>query len=499
MSKFNTRSFLVLILTGFVLLGHHQIGLAQEDKLNEDSDLPFVIFDENMDSHRFWIGSKMEDLGIEMYCQYPGNESNAFIDLFDHEIWCSMPERYIETGNTFEKSPNDIRKEEIAYEYALYVYTTRGTRGSIDTPKDGFTSITYGEFSEFVANYDLSSLNQEIFSEEGDLAYSDFTEIMFPLNNASSHHLPAIYIDITKNYSRAKDFHRLMCVAEERDENALCSIIAIDVFTYTNYQGDYKSYDQAISSDLWDLANSFRIRLAGESESQTGNEVGTPWVTVVGAIAAGGVAVGAAARALAARAKRKNPSTRKNKKDQNEDDEPAGYILQISQDHLQINQNQPANLEATVWEVNKQGGYKLASKADLSVEQPANTNFLNITPRRAQGSLKSNLSIAGKVTNLSFQLNVIGRVGGTSSSAQVNIDIESEIAIKIETSDNRRTLRTDGKDGLNVYACVVVEGETDEKKLEAAQESLEFSISGVGKTWLETSEKTKEGEWQYIY
>jgi hypothetical protein len=288
-------------------------------------------------------------------------------------------------------------------------------------------------------------------------------------------------------------------VAEERDNNALCSIIRIEAFAETNYQGDYLSIHQALLTDLWNFANTFRIGSVGESVSGTRIEDDdTSWVTVVGALGASGGAVGIAAKTLADRA-RKKTKTGEKKKNEREDEEAIGYILQISQDHLRISQDQPASLEATVWEVNRQGGYKRATNADLSIEQPANTNFLNIAPRQAQGTLNTNLSIAGNVTNPSFQLNVVGRANGTSSSAKVNVEIESEIAIKIETSENRRSLRADGKDGLNVYACLVAEGEIDEKKLEAAQESLEFSISGAGASWLETSEKTKEGEWQTIY
>ncbi len=255
-------------------------------------------------------------------------------------------------------------------------------------------------------------------------------------------------------------------------------------------------------NDCWQEINRALPHIKITSKSGTNSSLSAPgnsWVTVVGALGAGGVAVAAAARALAARAKKK-PKTDKGKKKKREDEEKAvGYILQISSDRLVVSEAQPAILEATVWEVDSRGGTKRAPGASLAIEQPANSNFLHVAPRRAQGSLQSNLSLVGKVTVPSLQLIVTGSANGSSSSAQVTVEFAGETQIRIETTDNRRTLRADGNDALRVYACVQTEGEADEKALQAAQDSLVYQVSGAGKDWLDSSGGLeKEGEWKYV-
>ena len=220
------------------------------------------------------------------------------------------------------------------------------------------------------------------------------------------------------------------------------------------------------------------------------------WITVIGALAAGGGALAIAAKTMAARSKKK-PKSDKDKKKEHEDEEAVGYILQISTDKLVVNEEQPSKLEATVWEVDSQGRYKRAQGAALAIEQPANTNFLHIAPRRAQGTLQSSVSLVGKVSVPSLQLTVTGSANGSSSSAQVTVEFASETYIEIQTDGKRRSLRADGKDELAIYARVVTES-PDEEALKAAQDSLEFRLAGAGSQWAEKSERFPDGEWMCI-
>lgn len=231
-------------------------------------------------------------------------------------------------------------------------------------------------------------------------------------------------------------------------------------------------------------------------------ETGTPWVTVIGTIAAGGAAVTAAAAGVALEARnRKKAKDRKDKKEKKreEDDEAAGYILQVSQDQITLSENQPAGLQAVVWEVDLQGRTKRAQNAMLEIEAPVNAAYLTISPRQAQGTLDASLSLTNKPTAPGLQLTVRGSVSGTSSSAQITLEFADETKIEIETDDNRRSLRADGKDGLYVYARVAVEEETDPEALKAAQDSLEFKIEGAGKDWVDASPTQEMDDWKAVY
>ncbi|MBN1537373.1 MAG: hypothetical protein JW908_11620 [Anaerolineales bacterium] len=247
------------------------------------------------------------------------------------------------------------------------------------------------------------------------------------------------------------------------------------------------------------LTGSQTVSQSSDEADYSGNP--TNWTTIIGALAAGGAALTAAAAAIAAAARaRAKSKTGKDKKDKSQEEEGvAGYILQVSDDHLMMSEDKPAALQATVWKVDMQGGTKRASEAVLEIEAPPGASFLNIAPPRARGRLDASLSLTGAPNVTSLQLTVKGSAGGSGSTAQVTLEFAGETQIELETDENRRTLRADGKDGFYVYARITVEGETDEEALKAAQDSLEFKIEGAGRDWVDHSPPQEIDDWKAIY
>ncbi len=147
---------------------------------------------------------------------------------------------------------------------------------------------------------------------------------------------------------------------------------------------------------------------------------GFPWELAVGGGTLGAAALAAAARLIARKAAQK-PST---------PDKPAGYILQLSANHLKPTLAAPAALKIDVWRVDAQAGYAPAPEAEINVQVSPTGAGVVVTPDVGHGSMLCSVSLCQGPYLTEAELHVIAVAGGSHYSATVRVELTDPLEFK---------------------------------------------------------------------
>lgn len=182
-----------------------------------------------------------------------------------------------------------------------------------------------------------------------------------------------------------------------------------------------------------------------------------------------GIIVGASLGAAAVLAIRKR--LKKKKKNKDSDKEDSGYILQLSQEQIQLTPQKPVTLETKVWKITETT--KKITPAVIKIHNPEPA--LKINPHSGRGHLVSQLMLNGTPQQEQFALTVTAQAGGTQKQHTVHINAQAKKRIVFETAPhNKRYFRPNINDYLTLYAQVVDETNTANEEL---TQNIVFSSS----------------------
>lgn len=92
-----------------------------------------------------------------------------------------------------------------------------------------------------------------------------------------------------------------------------------------------------------------------------------------------------------------------------------------------------------------------------------------------------------------------GPEGGISGSLELVLEAPAAGRIETRTHQDRASLRPDGKDGIWLYAAVVMEGDASEEDRQKANDSLVFSPAGDLPGWVRLGEPQYTGGWKAVF
>lgn len=157
------------------------------------------------------------------------------------------------------------------------------------------------------------------------------------------------------------------------------------------------------------------------SESATAAAAGVATGVVIGGV--GSVAAKAAAMARARKEALKG--------EEDTEEGPIGYILQLSKDKLTIGVGKSDSFTATAWKVEKDGSYSQEHSASISIVAPGIPE-LNLSDTSGTGSLTVTVSLTDSTDTKSADLTVNASAGGSEFSAQVSVTIEESMMVGFE-------------------------------------------------------------------
>ncbi len=205
--------------------------------------------------------------------------------------------------------------------------------------------------------------------------------------------------------------------------------VAIDVSMFVN-EGHPTSLAQ-IAQETEAFIRTFRFQMtqpgAAVEPPRPPDDEPIPWIVVVGGlgvVAAGGAAVAAAATAVVvSQARKKAKSPQRKDKPQ----ETAAYILQLSGNRLSLRPGEPATLQVTVWRVAGQGGYAVASEAQISLQPPP-----GVAVAPAQGLGQVACQVRQEDTGLSGEhiLKVQAQAGRERHTGEVTLSLEADYRVE---------------------------------------------------------------------
>jgi len=168
----------------------------------------------------------------------------------------------------------------------------------------------------------------------------------------------------------------------------------------------------------------------GDPAPPSAQETDIPWATIIGgigAVAIGGLAVAATAVGLATRGRRRRPRKNEKGKEEETDEGPVGYLLQLSHDRLALKPGEAAQLGSAVWQVDSRGQYTLASDARISLVPPAGIAAL---PSEGEGRLNSRIEVRDGGLNGERVMDVEALVGSEQHEASVVLSIQAPYRIE---------------------------------------------------------------------
>ena len=256
-------------------------------------------------------------------------------------------------------------------------------------------------------------------------------------------------------------------------------------FTYSNEFGQGNDFDAITEAEFESGYDDGWLGEAGADE--------IPFVVVAGGVAV--VAAAALAIAAGAAARRKNKQ-----KNQNDRERAAGYILQLSSPIIQVGQNQPGSLQITAYQVKESGAYSKAPSVKITVAAEPDS-VLSISPQTGSGQINLSIAMNAAKKTQSETINIIGISPKGTITAQATIELTDEAyAIEMATNPAERTLLTDGKAEIWVYARPIANSssQTDRGKLQQLLQELAFSAEENGADWLDGGEAEYYQDWKCI-
>lgn len=143
-------------------------------------------------------------------------------------------------------------------------------------------------------------------------------------------------------------------------------------------------------------------------------------------VVVGGIGSVAAKAAAMARARKEA-----HKGEEDTEEGPIGYILQLSKDKLTIGVGKSDSFTATAWKVEKDGSYSQEYSASISIDAPGIPE-LNLSDTSGTGSLTVTVSLTDSTDTKSADLTVNASAGGSEFSAQVSVTIEESMMVGFE-------------------------------------------------------------------
>lgn len=261
--------------------------------------------------------------------------------------------------------------------------------------------------------------NLDRYQEYMDKRYDGPRKIVYGRKEIMKGNYMEGYFDVTCNHCGHENAQWIT-----EDSVAYCSYCGhfggMPAFLGTNLPEDYGSADENSSTD--DI-------YYPTYEEEDDDDI--PIAVVVG----GGALIGAAvAKILKGGGKKTKskaanlPKKEKKKEKEYEDDETAGFIINLSQDQIVLSKGLSGQVNIKVLRVNKDGTRALESSAPILIKQKHNS-ALKITPKNGFGEL--NIVIEEKANgNLKEEtVNITTSIRGLEKSTKIEVRSENEMKV----------------------------------------------------------------------
>ena len=214
-----------------------------------------------------------------------------------------------------------------------------------------------------------------------------------------------------------------------------------------------------------------------ESTGTSGNDGSGKKVLAAAAVAA------AAAAIAAAYWRRRRASGDKSDKPP---EGPIGYILQVSNNRLDLEVGKNVGLTAAVWEVDYKGATKPAAGASLQLHLPQG---LQASQTTGQTRLSTHLSCLDNTPPGSHSVTVTAQAGSGSYQAQIAVTVSNAQPFAISLNPRTLNLQQDGRE--SILAKVIVTGPQTPEALAIADKltaGITFTLSGNCRSWFALQE-----------
>jgi len=206
-----------------------------------------------------------------------------------------------------------------------------------------------------------------------------------------------------------------------------------------------------------------------------------PWEVVIGGL----VAAGAIA---AIRNKLKKGKAKNDKKESDENEEKAGYILQLSTKSFDFSKEKQQSLEVRVIKITKTSEKSINAGIQIINPEPA----LQIQSSSGTTPFSCQLFLKNQPTKSQFQISVVANAEGHQYKKNIQINAGGEKQIIVELLPNKKTLRPNIERLITCYTKVV--DERGEAMPELSQE-IEFKPTS---DWVNCSEAIIDEDWKVI-
>ncbi len=207
-----------------------------------------------------------------------------------------------------------------------------------------------------------------------------------------------------------------------------------------------------------------------------------PWEVVIGGV------IGAGAIAVI-RNKLKKGKAKNNKKESDDNEEKAGYILQLSSDKFDFSKEKQGNLEVRVIKITKTSEKSINASVQIMNSEPA----LQIQPSSGSTPFNCQLFLKEQPRENQFKITIIANAEGHQYQKDIQINAGGEPRIVFKTTpDNKRSLRPDIKRLIALYAQVV---DANNKPIDNLTKIIVFTPIG---DWAEISEPIWDDGWAAI-
>ena len=224
---------------------------------------------------------------------------------------------------------------------------------------------------------------------------------------------------------------------------------------------------------------------APEWRQVSGEEsTGTPGGEGSGKKALAAAAVAAAAAAIAAAYWRRRRAS--GDKSDKPPEGPIGYILQVSNNRLDLEVGKNVGLTAAVWEVDYKGCAKPAAGASLQLHVPQG---LQASQTTGQTRLTTHLNCLDNTPPGSHSVTVTAQAGGSSYQAQIAVTVSNAQPFAISLNPRTLNLQQDGRE--SILAKVIVTGPQTPEALAIADKltaGITFTLSGNCRSWFALQE-----------
>jgi hypothetical protein len=202
--------------------------------------------------------------------------------------------------------------------------------------------------------------------------------------------------------------------------------------------------------------------------------------------------------------KRKEDEAEKEpEKEEDEDEEKkenTRYVLQISQNNLELAVNQTAQIRVAVWQIDSQGAQTLA--LDAPIQAQSNSAALWIAPTTGEGAIMLDIELRHQPDTEILTIDVSAKAGSQAMRGQIKIKVKKNTDtyefITAQVPPDKQELIANGHDVCYYY--VQVRNSQNDKDTEIARLNANIRISNAGGDagWLNLGEQKMIDGWQAV-